>query len=340
MAQVQRWNEDIAMSFKALLTEKSEAGDISSSVQTLDEARLPDGNVTIAVQWSGLNYKDGLALTGGGNIVRSYPHIAGIDASGIVLDSADARYAPGDKVILTGWRVGETHWGGYAQKLRLDADWLVRLPPQMSTRTAMVLGTAGFTAMQAIDRLETNGLEPGNGEVLVTGAGGGTGSIAVHLLAKLGYDVVAITGRPQLADGLRALGAKTIIARDELMSAPDKPLESARWAGVVDTVGGAMLGKVLKQVKNHGGVAAFGNAGGMALNTTVLPFILRGVALLGIDSVMQPYARRIVIWDRLAHLFDPAAFDSSVAEIGLADLPAAGDDILAGKVRGRLLVKL
>ncbi|HTN62446.1 MAG TPA: MDR family oxidoreductase [Devosia sp.] len=327
------------MTFQALVTEKSETGDLASSVQTLDETRLPDGNVTLAVDWSGLNYKDGLALTGGGGIVRNYPHVAGIDASGSVLDSSDPRYAPGDKVILTGWRVGEARWGGFAQKLRLDADWLVPLPNAMSTRTAMLLGTAGLTAMLAIDRLEANGLTPADGEVLVTGAGGGTGSIAVNLLGKLGYQVVAVSGRPQLADGLRALGATSIIARDELMAAPDKPLESARWAGVVDSVGGAMLGKVLKQVKPQGGVAAFGNAGGIALSTTVLPFILRGVALLGVDSVMQPYATRIAAWNRLATLFDPAAFAPFTHEIGLAELPQAAHDILAGKVQGRTLVK-
>ncbi|MDB5529617.1 MAG: acryloyl-CoA reductase [Devosia sp.] len=328
------------MPFQALLTEKSEAGAITSSVQTLDNSRLPDGNVTLTVEWSGLNYKDGLALTGGGGIVRTYPHIGGIDASGTVLDSADPRYAPGDQVILTGWRVGETHWGGYAQKLRLDANWLVPLPKGMSTRTAMMLGTAGFTAMRAIDRLEANGLTPSGGEVLVTGAGGGTGSIAVHLLGKLGYQVVAVSGRPQLAEGLRQLGATSIIARDELMATPDKPLESARWAGVVDTVGGAMLGKVLKQVKAQGAVAAFGNAGGIELNTTVLPFILRGVALLGIDSVMQSYSARIPAWTRLAELFDPVAFEPFVSEVGLAELPQAARDILAGKVQGRTLVKL
>jgi acrylyl-CoA reductase (NADPH) len=327
------------MTFQALVTEKSDTGVITSSVQTLDESRLPEGNVTVAVEWSGLNYKDGLALTGGGGIVRNYPHVAGIDASGTVLDSADPRYAPGDKVILTGWRVGETRWGGFAQQLRLDADWLVPLPATMSIRTAMMLGTAGFTAMLAIDRLEANGLKPGEGEVLVTGAGGGTGSIAVHLLARLGYEVAAVSGRPQLADDLRRLGATTVIPRDDLMAAPDKPLESARWAAVVDSVGGAMLGKVLKQVKPQGAVAAFGNAGGIALTTTVLPFILRGVSLLGVDSVMQPYAARVTAWRRLAELFGPTAFEPVVNEIGLSELPQAARDILAGKVRGRMLVK-
>ncbi len=226
------------MPFQALLTEKSDTGVITSSVQTLDDSRLPDGNVTIAVEYSDLNYKDGLALTGGGGIVKTYPHIGGVDASGTVLDSTDPRYAPGDKVILTGWRVGETRWGGYAQKLRLDADWLVPLPQNMSTRTAMVLGTAGLTAMLAIDRLEANGLTPDAGDVLVTGAGGGVGSVAVHLLARLGYRAIAVSGRPHLADGLRQLGAADVISRDDIMAAPDKPLESARWAGVVDCVGG------------------------------------------------------------------------------------------------------
>jgi acrylyl-CoA reductase (NADPH) len=328
------------MTFQALLTEKSEAGEITSTVRTLDDARLPDGNVTLAVEWSGLNYKDGLVLTGGGGLVRNYPHVGGIDAVGTVLDSADPRYAPGDKVTLTGWRVGETRWGGYAQKLRLDADFLVSLPPGMSSRTAMVLGTAGLTAMLAVDRLEANGLTRGAGEVLVTGAGGGAGSIAVHLLARLGYQVVAVSGRPQLAESLRQLGATTVVGRDEVMAVPDTPLESARWAAVVDAVGGAMLGKVLKQIKPQGAVAAFGNAGGLDFTTTVLPFILRGVSLLGVDSVMQPYANRNAAWSRLADLFDPAAFEPFVAEIGLADLPHAAQDILAGKVQGRTLVRL
>ncbi|WP_375449452.1 acryloyl-CoA reductase [uncultured Devosia sp.] len=328
------------MSFQALVTEKSDRGDITSGVQTLDDARLPDGNVTVAVDWSGLNYKDGLCLTGGGGLVRSYPHVGGIDAAGRVLDSTDPRYVPGDEVILTGWRVGETRWGGFAQKLRLDADWLVPLPANFSTRTAMVLGTAGLTAMLAIDRLEANGLVPGQGEVLVTGAGGGIGSIAIHLLHRLGYTVVAMSRRPQLADDLRRLGADSIVGRDELMAAPDKPLESARWAGVVDAVGGAVLGKVLKQVKYGGAVAAIGNAGGIELAISVLPFILRGVAVLGIDSVTQPYATRLAAWNRLADLFDATLFEPSVTEIALSQLPQAGLDILAGRVRGRTLVNL
>ena len=328
------------MTFQALLTEKSDTGTIASSVQSLEDARLPDGNVTVAVEWSGLNYKDGLALTGGGGIVRTYPHIAGIDAAGTVLDSSDPRYGAGDHVILTGWRVGEASWGGFSQKLRLDADWLVPLPSGMSARTAMLLGTAGLTAMLAIDRLEANGLAPGNGEVLVTGAGGGAGSIAVHLLARLGYEVVAVSGRSQLAEGLRQLGSATIISRDDFMASPNKALESARWAAAVDAVGGPMLGKALKQVKPGGAVAAFGNAGGIDLATTVLPFILRGVSLLGIDSVMQPYASRVAAWGRLVELFDPAVFEPFAGEIGLAELPRAALDILAGEVRGRLLVKI
>jgi len=328
------------MSFQALLTEKSEAGAVTSSVQTLDDSRLPAGDVTVAVDWSGLNYKDGLILAGRGGLVKTYPHVGGVDASGTVLASDHPRYAPGDQVILTGWRVGEAHWGGYAQRMRVNADWLVPLPADLSTRTAMVLGTAGLTAMLAIDRLEANGLTPGRGEVLVTGAGGGTGSIAVHLLARLGYTVAAVSGRPQLAHGLRRLGAVTIIGRDELLGMPDKPLESARWAGVIDAVGGPMLGKLLKQVMPNGAIAAFGNAGGIDFATSVLPFILRGVSLLGVDSVMQTYGARLAAWNRLANLFDPTAFEPLVQEIGLMDLPRAGGEILAGRVQGRTLVKL
>lgn len=327
------------MGFRALVTDRDAEGTISSTVQLLDDARLPDGNVTVDVEWAGLNYKDGLCLTGGGALVRAYPHIAGIDFSGTVRDSADDRYKPGDAVVLTGWRVGEAHWGGYAERARVKSDWLVPLSSGLTTRQAMIIGTAGLTAMLAIDRLEHAGLVPSNGEVLVTGAAGGVGSIAVSLLGRLGYTVAALSGRAHQADLLHGLGASVLIDRAEFMAQPDKPLESARWAGAIDNVGGAVLGKLLKQMKYGGAVASIGNAGGIELNTNVLPFILRGVSLLGIDSVVQPYATRMAAWSRLARSFDFTEYAGMVAEIGLEDLPAAADRILAGQVAGRLLVR-
>lgn len=328
------------MSFKALITERDAAGVVGSSLQAVEDDRLPEGNVTVAVEWADVNYKDGLCLTGGGGLVRSYPHVAGIDFTGTVTESADPRYVAGQKVVLTGWRVGETHWGGYAEKARVNADWLVPLPAGLSTRDAMIVGTAGLTAMLSIDRLEGNGLKPGDGEVLVTGAAGGVGSMAILLLSRLGYDVVAISGRPALADDLRQLGAKTIIRRDEFYAGADKPLESARWAAAIDSVGGPMLGKLLRQVKQGGGVAALGNAGGIALETNVLPFILRGVSLFGIDSAMQPYAKRVAVWKRIAESLDFSAYADFVKEIGLEEVPDAAKAILAGQVRGRLVVRI
>ena len=327
------------MSFRGLLTERAVDGVIASIVAQLDDARLPDGNVTVDIDWAGFNYKDGLCLTGRGGLVRTYPHVAGVDFAGTVRASEDARYAAGDLVVLTGWRVGETHWGGYAERTRVNADWLVPLPMGLTTRHAMILGTAGLTAMLAIDRLEAAGLEPAAGEVLVTGAAGGVGSIAVSLLAALGYRVVALSGRPEHAAQLEALGAARAMDRAVFLSEPDKPLESARYAGAIDTVGGAVLGKLLKQIAYDGSVAALGNAAGIELETTVLPFILRGVSLLGIDSVMQPYARRIAAWKRLAELFDFAQYADLVEEIDLEELPQAAERILAGRVKGRIIVR-
>lgn len=327
------------MSFRALVTDKADDGSVSSSVETLEDARLPEGNVTVDVEWAGLNYKDGLCLAGKGGLVRSYPHVAGIDFSGAVRESSDGRYQQGQRVILTGWRVGETHWGGYAERARVKADWLVPLPEGLSTRDAMVLGTAGLTAMLAVNKLEAAGVTPDKGEVLVTGAAGGVGSIAVGLLAKLGYQAVALSGRPEHGEALVKQGASRILPRDEFLADADKPLESARWAGAVDCVGGAVLGKLLKQVNPGGAVAALGNAAGMELNTTVLPFILRGVSLLGIDSVMQPYEARVAAWSRLAELFDPAAYGGFVEEIGLEDLPSAANAILKGEIKGRRIVR-
>jgi acrylyl-CoA reductase (NADPH) len=328
------------MSFRALITDRDAEGRVTSSVQELDDIRLPEGNVTVDIEWAGLNYKDGLCLTGGGGLVRAYPHVGGIDFAGTVRDSADSRYAVGQAVVLTGWRVGETHWGGYAERARVNADWLVPLPKGLSTHDAMVVGTAGLTAMLAIDRLEAAGLTPAAGEVLVTGAAGGVGSIATAMLARLGYQVAALSGRPQHGEALRALGAASIIDRNDFLAQPDKPLESARWDGAIDSVGGKVLGKLLKQVKYGGAVASLGNAGGIALETSVLPFILRGISLFGIDSVMQPYARRVAAWERIAATFDLPAYAGLVREIGLEELPEAAVAILAGEVRGRVIVSL
>jgi acrylyl-CoA reductase (NADPH) len=327
------------MSYRALVTDRDADGKVTSSVQIIDNTRLPDGDVTVDIEWAGLNYKDGLCLTGGGGLVRNYPHIGGIDFAGTVRNSSDPRYKVDDAVLLTGWRVGETHWGGYAERARVHADWLVPLPHGMSTRDVMVVGTAGLTAMLAIDRLEAGGLVPEAGEVLVTGAAGGVGTIATSLLARLGYHVTALSGRPQHADALRALGATTVIDRSEFLAQPDKPLESARFAAAIDSVGGGVLSKLLRQVKYGGQVASVGNAGGIDLTTNVLPFILRGVSLLGIDSVMQPYATRVKAWRRIALTLDLAAYAGLVREIGLEDLPAAAENILAGEIKGRVLVR-
>ncbi len=327
------------MSFRALITDRDEAGTVTSTVQQVEDDRLPDGNVTVDVDWAGLNYKDGLCLTGQGGLVRAYPHIAGIDFAGTVRESLDSRYAPGDAVVLTGWRVGETRWGGYAERARVDANWLVPLAQGLTTRDAMTIGTAGLTAMLAIGRLEAAGVTPGRGDVVVTGASGGVGSIAVSLLARLGYRVVALSGRPEHGEALRQLGASEILPRDEFFSQPDKPLESARWAGAVDNVGGAVLGKLLKQVQYGGAVAAVGNAGGIGLETSVLPFILRAVTLVGIDSVMQPYEARMAAWKRIADIFDFRAYDGLVKEVALEDLPQAAERIIEGQVRGRVLVR-
>jgi acrylyl-CoA reductase (NADPH) len=326
------------MTFRALLTEKAEDGSVSSSVQMLDDARLPEGDVTVDIEWAGLNYKDGLCLTGQGGLVRTYPHVGGVDFAGTVRESGDFRYRVGDKVILTGWRVGETHWGGFAERARVKADWLVPLPANLTTRDAMIMGTAGLTAMLAINRLEAEGITPTSGEVLVTGAAGGVGSIAVSLLKRLGYTVAALSGRPQHADMLKALGAASVLDRSEFLAQPDKPLESARFAAAIDCVGGEVLGKLLRQIAYGGVVASLGNAGGIGLNTNVLPFILRGVTLAGIDSVMQPFDARMAAWTRLATLFDFSAYADNVEEVGLEALPEKAAQILKGAVKGRVLV--
>jgi acrylyl-CoA reductase (NADPH) len=281
------------MSFKALIVDKAGDGKVTQRIEDIGEDRLPaDGDVLVAVEYSTLNYKDGLCLSGQGGLVRSYPHVPGIDFAGTVKRSAHPRYREGDKVILTGWRVGEVWWGGYAQMARVKGDWLVPLPKGLSTRNAMAVGTAGLTAMLAIMALEDHGLKPGQGEVLVTGAAGGVGSVATAILSGLGHQV-AVTGRPETEQYLRGLGASRIVPRAELAEPSKRPLESETWAGCVDCVGGTMLARVLTQMKYHASIAAVGLAGGAALATTVIPFIIRGVNLLGIDSVMQPYDNRV-----------------------------------------------
>lgn len=323
---------------RAMLVEKDAEGATHASVTEIDEARLPAAEVTVAVEYSTLNYKDGLCLGPGGGLVRSYPHIPGIDFAGVIEASEDPRYKPGDKVVLTGWRVGEAHWGGYAEKARVKADWLVPLPAGLTTRQAMAVGTAGFTAMLAVMALEDHGLTPSRGEVLVTGAAGGVGSVAVAILAHLGYQVAAVTGRPETADYLHRLGASRIVPRAELAEVSKRPLESESWAGCVDAVGGAMLARVLGQMKYGGSVAAVGLAGGAALPATVIPFLLRGVNLLGIDSVMKPYPDRVRAWARIARDLPIEKLEAMVQEVGLAALPELGAAILKGQVQGRVVV--
>ncbi|MDO6964769.1 acrylyl-CoA reductase (NADPH) [Rhizobium alvei] len=327
------------MTFRALLVEKSAEGAISQSIQELDDSRLPDGDVTVRVDYSTLNYKDGLCLTGQGGLVRTYPHVPGIDFSGTVESSADSRYKPGDRVVLTGWRVGEAWWGGYATRARVKAEWLVPLPDAMTARQAMAVGTAGLTAMLAVIALEKAGLTPDKGEVLVTGAAGGVGSVAVAILARLGYRVAAVTGRPETADYLRSLGASDIIPRADIADPSPKPLESERWAGAVDSVGGEMLGRVLKQMKYDGAVASIGLAASAAVPSfTVIPFLLRGVSLLGIDSVMRPYSERVAAWNRITTDLPLGMLEAMVTEHGLSELPELGRAILAGQVKGRVVI--
>ena len=327
--------------FRALLLEKSADGPVVATVRTLDDTVLPPGEVTVAVEYSSLNYKDGLCLSPtGGGLVRNWPHIAGIDFAATVEASDDARYHPGDKVVLTGWRVGEVHWGGYATRARVRADWLVPLPQGLTTRQAMAVGTAGLAAMLAVQALEDHGLTPARGEVLVTGAAGGVGSVAVALLARAGYQVAAVTGRPETAAYLRDLGAARIIPRADLAETVKRPLEAETWAGCIDVVGGATLARVLGQLKYGASVAALGLAGGSALPASVIPFLLRGVNILGIDSVMQPFAARQNAWARLARELDLAKLEAMILPATLADLPALGAAILQGQIRGRVVVDL
>ncbi len=325
--------------FNALVMSQNDEGTASPEVKSLALSDLPEAEVTVAVEYSTVNYKDGLCLSPkGGGLVRKYPHVPGIDFAGTVEESSDDRYKPGDKVVLTGWRVGEAHWGGYAQKARVKADWLVPLPEGLSTSQAMAVGTAGFTAMLAVMALEDHGLKTGHGPVLVTGAAGGVGSVATAILANLGHEVAAVTGRPETADYLRSLGATQIVPREDLAETTKRPLESETWAGCVDAVGGAMLARVLGQMKYGASVAAVGLAGGAALPATVVPFLLRGVNLLGIDSVMQPYDNRVRAWQRIAKDLPMDKLDAMVQPATLSDLPKLGADILKGQVKGRVVV--
>ena len=325
------------MQFKALVSTADSKGTVSSSVELVEGTALPDGDVLVAVEWAGLNYKDAMCLSGMGNLVRNYPHVAGIDFAGRVMESSSARYHPGQAVVLTGWRVGEVRWGGYAQRARVDAGMLVALPKPLSTRSAMALGTAGLTAMLAINKLRAAGLAPGS-EILVTGAAGGVGSIAVMLLARLGYKVVAVTGRAEMAEPLMRIGATSVLPREELLTGSGKLIEKERWAGAIDVVGGPLLAEVLKKIAYGGAVAAVGMAGGTDLPTSVIPFILRGVSLIGIDSVMQPYEARVAAWERLSTLFVPAAYEEFLREARLEDLPELAGQVLKGSVAGRVIV--
>ena len=323
--------------FKALLLEQHEQS-VKTNIVSLEANTLPAGDVTVAVAYSSLNYKDGLAITGQGRIVRQYPMIPGIDFAGTVVESDSVDFKAGDQVILTGWFVGERHWGGMAQRARVKADWLVPVPEGLSLQQAMGVGTAGLTAMLAVMALEEHGLRPDNREVVVTGASGGVGSVAVAILAHLGYNVVASTGRTAEADYLRSLGARDIIDRQVLAAASTRPLESERWAGAVDTVGGDMLAGVLRGIAYNGSIAVCGNAGGLALNTTVFPFILRGVNLLGIDSVSCPQERRKAAWARLVRDLPLHLFDQMTQVVPLEDVPVLSQAILRGQVRGRVVV--
>lgn len=326
--------------FKALVLEEAD-GKVAPSIQTLDDAALPEGDVTVAVKYSTLNYKDGMIVRGIGKLVRKYPHVPGIDFSGVVEQSASAKFKPGDEVVLTGNRVGEIHWGGFAAKARVKADWLVPLPKGLSLKQAMALGTAGFTAMLAVMALEEHGLKPGGeGEVLVTGAAGGVGSVAVALLSRLGHRVAAGTGRAETHGYLKSLGAATIVERAELATPPKGPLGSERWACAIDNVGGEQLGNVLASLCYWGSCAAVGNAGGIKFSSTVIPFLLRGINLLGIDSNTCPMARREKAWARLAKDMPLDKLDAMTGTVGLGAVPDLAGKILQGQVRGRTVVDL
>ena len=322
--------------FKGILINKDDNG-YTANYQAIDDSVLQDGDVTVKVEWSTLNYKDGLAITGKSPVVRRFPMVPGIDFAGTVTASDNPKWQVGDKVVLNGWGVGETHCGGLAETARVKSEWLVPLPANFSTRQAMAIGTAGYTAMLCVLALEKHGIKPADGEILVTGANGGVGSVAVALLAKLGYTVVASTGRVAESEHLKTLGAASVIDRTEL-SAPGKPLGKERWAGVVDAVGSHTLANACATTKYRGAVAACGLAGGMDFPSTVMPFILRGVTLYGIDSVMAPLAVRQEAWQRLSRDLDPTKLDAMTSEVALSAAIPQAAALLAGQVRGRLVV--
>jgi acrylyl-CoA reductase (NADPH) len=322
--------------FSAILIEKDDSGQ-TVGVKELDEAQLPDGDVTVDVEYSTLNYKDGLAITGKSPVVRTFPMVPGIDLAGVVTDSSHADWKKGDAVVLNGWGVGETHWGGLAQRARLNGDWLVPLPSEFTTRQAMAIGTAGYTASLCVDALLDHGVSPDQGEVLVTGATGGVGSVAIALLNKAGFKVAAATGKASEAEYLEKLGAATVLDRAELAE-KGKPLQKERWAGVVDAVGSYTLANACAQTRHRGAVAACGLAQGMDFPASVAPFILRGVSLLGIDSVMAPKEPRWAAWRRLARDLDAVALEAISQEIALGEAIAAAGDLMDGKVRGRIVV--
>ena len=325
------------MSFNALLVNRSEDKKITSSLEVIDESQLPEGDVTVEIDYSTLNYKDGLAITGAAPVIRHYPMVPGIDFAGTVTESTHANWKAGDKVILNGWGVGEVHWGGLAQKSRVNGDWLIAKPEALDSYQAMAIGTAGYTAMLCVMALQANGVKPEDGEILVTGANGGVGSFSVAILSAYGYNVVASTGRPEESTYLTELGAASCMDRAEL-SEPGKPLGKERWAGVVDCVGSHTLANACATTKYGGTVAACGLAQGFDLPATVMPFILRGVTLAGVDSVNAPVAKRQVAWDKLAATLKPETFEAVVEKIALSEAIDAAGKLLKGEIRGRVVV--
>ena len=323
---------------RAIIVDKP-GNQYQASVQLVEESQLPDGDVTVDVEWSTINYKDALAISGKAPVVRSFPMVPGIDFVGKVRESHDSRYKAGDYVVLNGWGVGEGHWGGYAQVARVKGDWLIPLPDGISPRYAMAIGTAGYTAMLCVMALEKHGIQPDDGEILVTGATGGVGSVAIALLSKLGYSVTAVSGKSDAAEYLQQLGAKHILPRDEF-SAPGKPLAKERWAGVIDVAGGNTLANACAQTKYGGAVAACGLAESMQLPATVAPFILRGVHLIGVDSVMCPREKRLAAWQRLATDLDMQLLDKMLTEIPLDEVIPNANALLAGKLKGRVVVRV
>lgn len=324
--------------FKGILIQKDDDG-YRANIADIDESQLPEGDVTVRVEYSSINYKDGLAITGKSPVVRQFPMVPGIDLAGTVIESSNADYKAGDKVLLNGWGVGEKHWGSFAQTARLNGKWLIPLPAGLTAKQAMTVGTAGYTAMLAVMALEHNGVKPQSGKILVTGANGGVGSFAIAFLSRLGYQVIASTGRPEESDYLSALGAVEIIDRNEL-SGPAKPLAKERWAGAIDSVGSNTLANVCASTAYGGTVAACGLAQGMDFNGSVAPFILRGVTLSGIDSVMRPYQDRIDAWQRIADIIDPTLLDKIGFEISLEEVIPTAEKLMDGKVRGRVVVNL